>query len=122
MNLFFVFADGTMITPPLGGTILPGITRDSLIALAADEGLSVREERYSLDQWRDDAESGHMVETFACGTAAVVTVVGKVAGKHGEFTIGSGGPGQLTQRLRQRLVAIQRGEAPDPHGWVMRLA
>ena len=63
-----------------------------------------------------------MVETFACGTAAVVTAVGKVAGKHGEFSIGSGGPGQLTQRLRQRLVAIQRGEAPDPHGWVTRLA
>ena len=122
MNLFFVFADGTMITPPLGGTILPGITRDSLIALAADEDLSLREERYSLDRWRDDAESGRLVETFACGTAAVVTAVGKVAGKHGEFTIGSGGPGQLTQRLRQRLVAIQRGEAPDSHGWVMRLA
>ena len=122
MNLFFVFADGTMITPPLGGTILPGITRDSLIALAVDEGLSLREERYCLDQWREDAESGRLIETFACGTAAVVTAVGKVAGKHGEFTIGSGGPGQLTQRLRQRLVAIQRGEAPDPHGWVMRLA
>jgi len=122
MNLFFVFDDGSLVTPPLGGTILPGITRDSLLALAADEGLSVREERYSLDQWRDDAASGRLVETFACGTAAVVTAVGKVAGKHGEFSIGSGGPGQLTQRLRQRLVAIQRGEAPDPHGWVTRLA
>ena len=121
MNLFFVFADGTLITPPLGGTILPGITRDSLLLLAADEGLTVREERYSLDQWRADSASGKLTETFACGTAAVVTAVGKVAGKHGEFTIGSGGPGQLTQRLRNRLVAIQRGEAPDLHGWVKRL-
>ncbi|MCA1661026.1 MAG: branched-chain amino acid aminotransferase [Novosphingobium sp.] len=121
MNLFFVFADGSIVTPPLGGTILPGITRDSLIALSRDEGLTVREERYSLDQWRDDAESGRLIETMACGTAAVVTAVGRVAGKHGEFTIGSGGPGQLTQKLRQRLVAIQRGEAPDPHGWVKRL-
>ena len=121
MNLFFVFADGTLITPPLGGTILPGITRDSLLTLAADEGLAVREERYSIDQWRDDSASGKLTETFACGTAAVVTAVGKVAGRHGEFAIGSGGPGQLTQRLRNRLVAIQRGEAPDPHGWVMRL-
>ena len=121
MNLFFVFADGTLITPPLGGTILPGITRDSLLALAADEGLAVREERYSLEQWRIDAGSGHLTETFACGTAAVVTAVGRVAGRHGEFTIGSGGPGQLTQRLRQRLVAIQRGTAPDPHGWVMQV-
>jgi branched-chain amino acid aminotransferase len=121
MNLFFVFDDGTMITPPLGGTILPGITRDSLLTLATEEGLAVREERYSIDQWRTDAASGRLTEAFACGTAAVVTSVGKVAGREGEFIIGSGGPGQMTQRLRTRLVAIQRGEAPDPHGWVMRL-
>jgi len=122
MNLFFVMADGTLITPPLGGTILPGITRESLIALAREEGLTVREERYALDQWRDDAASGRLVETFACGTAAVVTPVGRVAGRDGEFTIGSGGPGQLTQKLRSRLVSIQRGEAPDSHGWVKRIA
>lgn len=122
MNLFFVFADGSLVTPPLGGTILPGITRASLLAMAADEGLTVREERYSLDQWRADAASGHLTETFACGTAAVVTAVGRVAGRDGEFSIGAGSPGQLTQRLRQRLVAIQRGTAPDPHGWVMTLA
>ena len=121
MNLYFVFADGTLLTPALTGTILPGITRDSLLSLARDEGLTVREERYSLDQWRADAEAGKLVETFACGTAAVVTPVGKVAGRQGEFTIGTGGPGQLTQKLKSRLVAIQRGEAPDPHGWVMRL-
>jgi branched-chain amino acid aminotransferase len=121
MNLYFVFEDGSLLTPALTGTILPGITRDSLLALARDEGLTVREERYSLDQWREDASSGRLVETFACGTAAVVTPVGKVAGRDGEFTIGSGGPGQLTQKLKNRLVAIQRGEAADPHGWVMKL-
>jgi branched-chain amino acid aminotransferase len=121
MNLFFVFADGSMITPPLGGTILPGITRDSLITLARDQGLEVREERYSLDQWRDDSASGRLVECFACGTAAVVTAVGKVAGRDGEFTVGSGGPGQLTTRLREELVGIQRGTVEDRHGWVMRL-
>lgn len=121
MNLFFVFADGTLRTPPLGGTILPGITRASLIALARDEGLTVSEEPYSLDAWRADADTGALVETFACGTAAVVTPVGKVADRSGEFTVGSGGPGQLTQRLKDRLVAIQRGTAPDPHGWVVRL-
>jgi branched-chain amino acid aminotransferase len=121
MNLFFVFDDGTMVTPPLGGTILPGITRDSLLTLAREEGLEVREERYGIDQWRADAASGRLVETFACGTAAVVTPVGKVAGHDGEFTIGSGGPGQTTSRLRERLVAIQRGSAEDRHGWVMRL-
>ena len=121
MNLYFAFADGSLITPPLTGTILPGITRDSIMQLAREEGLEVREERYSLDQWREDAASGRLVETFACGTAAVVTPVGKVAGRDGEFTVGSGGPGQLTGRLKARLVAIQRGEAPDEHGWVMRL-
>ena len=121
MNLFFAFADGTISTPPLTGTILPGVTRDSLIALARDEGLTVREDRYSLDQWRADAASGNLVEVFACGTAAVVTPVGQVADHGGEFTIGSGGPGQLTGKLKARLTAIQRGEAPDPHGWVARL-
>ena len=122
MNLFFVFADGSIVTPPLSGTILPGITRDSLIALAREEGLTVREDRYALDQWRDDAASGKLIETFACGTAAVVTPVGKVADGNGEFVIGSGGPGQLTQKLRQRLVGIQRGEVADTHGWVHRIA
>ncbi len=121
MNLYFVFDDGSLITPPLSGTILPGITRDSVMALARDQGVTVREERYSLDQWRQDAQSGRLIETFACGTAAVVTPVGRVAGRDGEFTIGTGGPGQLTQKLKDRLVAIQRGEAADPHGWVMKL-
>jgi len=121
MNVFFVFDDGTMITPPLSGTILPGITRDSLLRLAREEGLDVREERYSLDQWRADAASGRLVESFACGTAAVVTPIGKVAGEDGEFAIGSGGPGQTTNRLRERLVAIQRGTAEDKHGWVKRI-
>ena len=121
MNLYFVFDDGSLITPPLTGTILPGITRDSLLQLAADMGLSVREERYSIDQWREDALSGRLVETFACGTAAVVTPVGKVASHDGEFTIGAGGPGQLTQKLKNRLVAIQRGEAADTHGWIRKI-
>ena len=122
MNLYFVFADGSLITPPLSGTILPGITRESLLTLAREEGLVVREEKYGIDQWRADAASGKLVETFACGTAAVVTPVGRVTDPvDGEFVIGSGGPGQLTQKLRAKLVAIQRGEAEDRHGWVMRL-
>ena len=121
MNLFFVFDDGSIQTPPLSGTILPGITRDSLLALARDEGLTLREEPYALAQWQADAASGRLVECFACGTAAVVTPVGKVAGREVNFTIGSGGPGQLTQKLKARLVDIQRGAAPDPHGWVRRI-
>ncbi|WP_232491828.1 branched-chain amino acid aminotransferase [Novosphingobium kaempferiae] len=121
MNLYFAFDDGTLLTPELTGTILPGITRDSLLQLAREEGLTVKEGRYSLDQWRADATSGKLVETFACGTAAVVTPVGKVSGRDGEFTIGSGGPGQLTGKLKNRLVSIQRGEAPDTHGWIRKI-
>ena len=121
MNLFFVFDDGTVVTPPLTGTILPGITRDSLIRLLREEGLTVREEAYSIDQWRADAASGRLVETMACGTAAVVTPVGTVAGHDGEFTIGSGGPGQLTSKLRDKLVGIQRGRVDDTYDWIARL-
>ncbi len=121
MNLFFVMADGSVITPPLTGTILPGITRNSLITLLREEGLTVREEQYSIDQWRDDAKSGQLVEAMACGTAAVVTPVGSVADRDGEFTIGSGGPGQLTTKLRDALVGIQQGRIEDQHGWVIKL-
>jgi branched-chain amino acid aminotransferase len=121
MNLFFLFDDGTLITPPTDGTILEGITRESILTLARGQGLTVREERYAIDQWRDDATSGKVIEAFACGTAAVVTPVGSVHSTSGSFTIGAGGPGQITQQLRAKLVDIQRGLAPDIHGWVQRI-
>jgi branched-chain amino acid aminotransferase len=121
MNIFFVFDDGSIQTPPLSGTILPGITRDSLLTLAREEGLIVREERYGIDQWEADARSGRLVEAFACGTAAVVTPIGKVSSPSGSFTVGAGGPGQATQRLKDRLVGIQRGSVADTHNWVTRL-
>lgn len=121
MNVFFVFEDGSLQTPPLSGTILPGITRDSLMTLARSEGLTVREEPYSIDQWRKDAESGRLKEAFACGTAAVVTPIGTVKSPQGEFKMGTGGPGQATMRVKQKLVDIQRGVAPDPDGWVTRI-
>ena len=121
MNLFFVFDDGSIITPPLTGTILPGITRNSIIDLARAQGLTVREEPYSIDQWRSDAESGRLRETFACGTAAVVTPVGTVKWPDGSFTIGGNQSGPVTASLRSALVSIQRGDAADPHGWVHRI-
>ena len=121
MNVFFVFDDGSLQTPPLSGTILPGITRDSLMTLARAQGLTVREEPYAIDQWRQDAQSGKLTEAFACGTAAVVTPIGSVKSPDGEFKIGAGGPGQTTLRIKQNLVDIQRGVAPDPHGWVSRI-
>jgi branched-chain amino acid aminotransferase len=121
MNLFFLFDDGSILTPPVDGTILEGITRDSVLTLAREQGLNVREERYAIDQWRADAESGRLLETFACGTAAVVTPVGKVQSAKGSFSIGAGGAGQMTQQIRSKLVDIQRGIAADTHGWVQRV-
>jgi branched-chain amino acid aminotransferase len=122
MNIFFVFDDGAIATPPLGGTILAGITRDSILQLARNMGIEAREAPYSIEQWRADAESGRLREAFACGTAAVVTPIGAVKSAEGGFTIGGQSIGPLTQRLSAALVAIQRGTAPDPHGWVEEIA
>ncbi len=121
MNVCFIFEDGSIQTPPLSDTILHGVTRDCLLTLAREEGLTVREEPYAIDQWRADAESGKLVESFACGTAAVVTPIGKISSPNFSFTIGAGGPGQMTMRLKERLVEIQRGVVPDSHGWVQRI-
>ncbi|MGN6375654.1 MAG: branched-chain amino acid aminotransferase, partial [Sphingomonas sp.] len=121
MNIFFVFDDGRVVTPPLTGTILPGITRDSLLTLAADLGIDAREEPYAIDQCQADAESGRLVEAFACGTAAVVTPIGSMKMANGGFRIGDGTPGPVTLRLREALTAIQRGTAEDVHGWLDQL-
>lgn len=117
MNIFFVFDDGSIQTPPLSGTILPGITRDSLLTIARDRGLVVREAPYAIDQAQADAASGRLVEAFACGTAAVVTAIGRMTLGEASFTIGSGGPGQTTLALRRALVDLQTGRAADPYGW-----
>jgi branched-chain amino acid aminotransferase len=121
MNIFFVLDDGTLVTPPLTGTILPGITRDAVVTLAREQGHDVREEPYSFDQWQADAASGRLREVFACGTAAVLTPIGTVRSAAGEFVIGDGGTGEVTARLRQTLVDIQRGRAADRHGWIQRV-
>jgi branched-chain amino acid aminotransferase len=118
MNIFFCFADGTLITPPLSGTILPGITRDSIITLANDLGHTVIERNYTVDEWQADAESGRLTEVFACGTAAVLTPIGTVKRRTGQFAIGDGQPGRLTGELRDQLVGIQRGRIADRYGWV----
>jgi branched-chain amino acid aminotransferase len=120
MNVFFVFDDGSLLTPPLG-TILPGITRDSIIALARDSGTRVREELYTIDQWRNDAASGKLKEAFACGTAAVISPIGKVRSASGDFVINGGVAGPVAMSLRKKLVDIQYGRAPDPHEWVRKV-
>jgi branched-chain amino acid aminotransferase len=81
-------------------------------------GVTIREERYSIEQWEEDARSGRVTEAFACGTAAVVTPIGSVRSAEGEFTIGGQSIGPLTMRLRSALVDIQRGAAPDPYDWI----
>lgn len=118
MNIFFVFEDGSLLTPPLGGTILPGITRDSLITLAREQGHVVHEAPYSLTQWREDAASGRLLECFACGTAAVVAPIGHVKGEGWAFRIGNGEGGAITQALKSRLVGIQQGTVADEHRWI----
>lgn len=117
MNIFFVFDDGSVLTPPLG-TILPGITRSSVLTLARRQGLAVREERYSIEQWRADAASGKLREAFACGTAAVISPIGEIRSTKGNFTIGNGNGGPVTDRLKAELVGIQRGHVADHEGWV----
>lgn len=120
MNIFFVYDDGTIVTPPLN-TILPGITRESIMILAKERGLTVSEAPISIDGWRADAASGHLREVFACGTAAVVTPIGTVRSVDGEFLVGDGGTGEVTAAIRQWIVDIQRGRAEDRHGWMHRV-
>ncbi|MGY1683749.1 branched-chain amino acid aminotransferase [Geodermatophilus sp. SYSU D01176] len=125
MNLFFVLGSGDdaeLVTPELTGTLLPGITRDSLITVAREMGHRVTERKFSVEEWRSGVADGTVTETFACGTAAVITPVGEVKARTGDFTVGDGEPGPLTMRLRGHLLDIQHGRVPDTHGWLHRVA
>ncbi|WP_309112947.1 branched-chain amino acid aminotransferase [Saccharothrix sp.] len=125
MNLFFVLgsgADARIVTPELSGALLPGITRDSLLRLAADLGHAVEERRFSTEEWEKKAESGELTEVFACGTAAVITPVGHVKHAGGQFSTSGGATGEVTMKLRERLTGIQQGTIEDPHGWMTKLA
>jgi branched-chain amino acid aminotransferase len=118
MNLYFVFADGRIVTPGTG-TILEGITRASIIELAGKLGHQVEERRISIDEWRDGVRSGDIVEVFACGTAAVVTPVGSLKWAGGEAPAPAST--DLTMRVRQALVDVQYGRAEDSFGWMHRI-
>ncbi len=123
MNLFFVRGTGptaTVATPPLTGTLLPGVTRDSLLTLAEERGYTVSEERISVDQWREESESGVITETFSCGTAALVTPVGQVRDGENDWLIGGGKQGPVTMELRAALTDLHQGRSPDTWGWVRR--
>jgi branched-chain amino acid aminotransferase len=125
MNLFFVYGSGPharLVTPALTGTLLPGVTRDTLLKLGPDLGIPAEEGAISVTEWREGCESGELTEVFACGTAAVITPVGRVKGPSGEWAVGDGTPGAVTMRLREELLGIQYGSRPDPYGWVAKLA
>ena len=121
MNLFFVFKDGSVTTPPLDGTILRGITRDSIVTLLKDRGINISERKITLAEIRDAASRGELAEVFACGTAAVVTPVGLLKSRVEEIKI-SDEPGQLTASIREELTGIQYGLVEDRHGWMHKLA
>ena len=121
MNLYFVRRDGRLVTPELTGTILEGVTRSSVLELAKELGFDVEERRVGIDEWRDGVGSGEIAEVFACGTAAVITPVGRVLSNQGEFVVNGNQPGEITMAMRERLTAIQRGEYEDTHGWVHTL-
>jgi branched-chain amino acid aminotransferase len=117
MNLYFVYGD-RIITPSLTGSILEGVTRDSLLTVARDLGYTSEEGRVSIDQWQRDAENGTLTEVFACGTAAVITPVGTVKRTGAEWQQSGGEPGEVTVKLREALLDIQRGISEDKHGWM----
>ena len=124
MNLYFVKGIGagaTVMTPQLTGTLLPGITRDSILSVAKDLGYKVQEAMVSIDDWRDGVASGEITEIFACGTAAVVSPVGLAKSVMGTWKTGDGQPGVITMQIRNHLLVIQHGTVLDTHNWMKKL-
>ncbi|HEV2891359.1 MAG TPA: branched-chain amino acid aminotransferase [Frankiaceae bacterium] len=119
MNLFFVHDDGSIVTPELTGTILEGVTRDAVLTLAGELGHKVEERKVDVEEWRAGVADGSVTEVFACGTAAVITPVGKLKWRDGE--VGTGETGPVTQRLRDTLLDVQLGRTPDSHGWLHKV-
>lgn len=127
MNMFFVSRpDGpegetTIFTPELTGTLLAGVTRDTILSLAGEHGWKSEERKLTVEEWREGCASGVLSEAFACGTAAVVTPVGEVAGASGGWTVGDGGSGPVTLAIREALLGIQHGRLADSRGWMHEL-
>jgi len=121
MNLFLVMDDGTLVTPEISGTILDGITRDSVITLARERGHRVEERQVDVDEWRKGAADGSVLEVFASGTAAVLTPIGALRWPGDEVVTGGGEPGPVTMALRAALLDLQYGRSQDRHGWLHRV-
>jgi branched-chain amino acid aminotransferase len=119
-NIFFLI-DDELITPPLSGSILPGITRDSVLRLTRDWGLKVSEKRISIDDVLSANENGSLQEVFGTGTAAVISPVGEINYKGQVCSINKGKTGELAQKLFDELQAIQNGYQKDPYNWVVEV-
>jgi branched-chain amino acid aminotransferase len=120
-NMFFVIGD-ELITAPLTGTILPGITRDSVIRLAESWQVNVVERRLSMDEVMSANANGTLMEAFASGTAAIVSPVGQIFYRGKEYVIGDGKTGKLTERLYNEILQIQYGLKDDPFGWRIKIS
>jgi branched-chain amino acid aminotransferase len=120
-NVFFVI-DDELITPPLAGTILPGITRDSVLKLAGDWGIKINERPITIDEVIEATKSGKLQESFSTGTAAVISPLAELAYKGKTITINNGKIGQLSKRFFDELQNIQFGREEDTHGWTLRIA
>lgn len=124
MNIFFVYQEGgrpVVVTPELTGTLLPGVTRRSLLQLAQELGFGAEERKVTVDEWKEAVASGRMTEAFACGTAAVITPIGQVKSKRGNWTIHNNETGPVAAKLREALLNLQHGITPDTHGWMHRV-
>jgi branched-chain amino acid aminotransferase len=121
MNVYLITSDNELVTPELTGSILEGVTRDSILTLAADFGLTPIERRIAISDLLDGLASGTVTELFACGTAAVITPIGMLKNDTGSYQVGSGESGETTLALRQNLLDIQYGRAKDTHGWLRRI-
>jgi branched-chain amino acid aminotransferase len=120
MNVFLVYDNGTLVTPEINGSILEGVTRSSMLALAVELGYKVDERKVTIDEWRTGVSNGDITEVFACGTTAVITPIGTLRWRGGEVSTGPDA-GPLTLKLRERLLDVQYGRVEDTHGWMHRL-
>jgi len=120
MNIFFYFEDA-LVTPSLSGSILPGITRDSVITIAKDWGIKVEERMLEIDEVIEGIQKGRLKEVFGSGTAAIISPVGELYYKGNSHIVNNGEIGELTKRLFDEIMSYQYGEKQEPYGWVERI-